>query len=239
VNAINQFRFPGGDSRTTLIGATGTGKTTCAVWLWSHMRLDVRPWIVIDFKQDRIFDEIGIPPLEEISLASVPKNPGAYIVSPTPGGEEQLENWLWKVWERENVGLLVDEAALMPDGAAWQAILQQGRSKRIPVIACTQRPVFAKRALFSEASFFGIYRLQDRRDARIIEGFVPADLSKPLPEHQWRWYDVAKNKLLRMGPVPPPELVAERMRETLPTRVTLFGNFTKRPGRGPLSRIAG
>lgn len=228
---MNAFRFPGGDSRTTLIGATGTGKSTCAVWLWSHMRLDKRPWIAVDFKQDQIFDEIGIPPLEPTSLTNVPKKPGGYIVSPTPGSEEELENWLWKVWERENVGLVIDEASLMPDGPAWQAILQQGRSKKIPVIACTQRPVFAKRALFSEASFFGIYRLQDRRDARIIEGFVPADLSRPLPEHQWRWYDVAKNKLLRMGPVPHPERAAEMMRHALPSRVSLFHNFTRNPGR--------
>lgn len=228
---MNGFRFPGADTRTTLIGATGTGKSTCAVWLWSHMRLDKRPWIVVDFKQDEIFDLIGIPPLEPCSLSSVPKKAGGYIVSPTPGSEEHLDHWLWKVWERGDTGLVIDEASLMPDTSAWQAILQQGRSKRIPVIACTQRPVFAKRALFSEASFFGIYRLQDRRDARVIEGFVPADLSRPLPEHQWRWYDVRRNKLLRMGPVPPPEVCAEQMRETLPSRVTLFGNFTRRPGR--------
>jgi hypothetical protein len=236
---MSGFRFPGGDSRTTLIGATGTGKSTCAVWLWSHMRLDKRPWIVVDFKQEGIFDLVGIPPIEPIGLSSVPKNPGAYLTSPAPGREDELEEWLWKVWERENIGLVVDEASLMPDGPAWQAILQQGRSKRIPVIACTQRPVYAKRALFSEASFFCVYRLQDRRDARVIEGFVPVDLDTQLAEHHWRWYDVAKNQLLLMGPVPRPELVAAQMREAIPSRVKLFGDFTRKPGRLPLSRRAG
>jgi hypothetical protein len=234
---MNGFRFPGPDSRTTLIGATGTGKSTCAVWLWSHCNLN-RPWIVIDFKQDEIFDEIGMPPLEPISLDAVPKKPGGYILAPAPGSEEGLEEWLWQIWERGGLGLVIDEAALMPDKPAWQAILQQGRSKRIQVLACTQRPVFAKRALFSEASFFCVYRMQDRRDARVIEGFVPADLGRPLPQHHWYWYDVARNALLHMGPTPAPAAAAERMREALPTRVYPFQGFLRRPGRPTLKRSA-
>lgn len=227
------FRFPGGDARTCCIGATGTGKTTCGAWLLAHQRFDKRPWVIVDFKREQLFDQIGIPPIRQITLAQVPRRPGLYLVSPRPDQEDELEAWLWRVWERENVGLFVDEATLMPDRDAFRAILQQGRSKRIPLIACTQRPVDVKRGLFSEASFFCIYRLQDRRDYRVIEGFVPADLSMPLPDYHWRWYDVARNQLLHMAPVPHPSAIAQEARERIPHQLTWhpFGWTSQPTGR--------
>lgn len=211
------FRFPGGDSRTTVIGATGSGKTTCGLWLLAHQRFDKRPWLILDFKREPVFDVVGMPPIEEWSLTSKPpRQKGLYLASPLPTETEAVEAFLWKLFERGNCGLYVDEAALMPAGGAWQAILQQGRSKRIPVIACTQRPVSVERPVFSEASFYCVYRVADKRDYRTIEGFVPADLSAPLQPFHWRWYDVARNRLLTMGAVPPPQAVAGELREAIP-----------------------
>jgi DNA helicase HerA-like ATPase len=219
---MNGFRLPGGDSRTTLIGATGTGKTTAGVWLLAQQRFDRRPWIILDFKEDPIFDLVGIPPIQPIELGDkMPKRQGLYLVSPRPGTEDLVEAFLWRLFDRTNIGLFVDEASLMPDRNAFRAILQQGRSRRIPVIACTQRPVEVKRGLFSEASFFGVFRLQDRRDYRVIEGFVPADLAQPLPgPHHWRWYDVAANRLLTLSPVPPPSQIAAELRSRVPAKET-------------------
>lgn len=235
---MNGFRFPGGDARTCCIGATGTGKTTCATWLLSHQRFDRRPWVIVDFKREQLFDVIGIPPIRQIELNTVPRRPGLYLVSPRPDQDDALEAWLWRVWQRENIGLFIDEASLMPDKDAFRAILQQGRSKRIPMIACTQRPVDVKRGLFSEASFFCIYRMQDRRDYRVIEGFVPADLSLPLPPYHWRWYDVARNRLLHMAPVPSPATIAETARERIPPQRTWhpFGWTSQPTGRPKLER---
>lgn len=217
------FTLPGGDSRTTVIGASGSGKTTCGTWLLSQMRFDIRPWIAVDFKREDIFDMVGFPPIKQLSVADKPpKAKGLYLISPRPDQDEDLEEFLWRIWHRENIGLYIDEAALMPDRDAWRAILQQGRSKRIPVIACTQRPVDVKRALFSEASYFACYRLQDRRDARVIEGFMPADLSSPLPPYHWQYYDVQRNTLLHMSPVPPKPAVADALRAKLPFEVRPF-----------------
>lgn len=226
------FRFPGGDSRTTVIGATGTGKTTCGAWILAHQRFDMRPWIVVDFKREALFDQIGFPPIREISIRDRPPNrPGLYLVSPRPDQDDALEDLLWKVWAHENIGLFIDEASLMPDRDAFRACLQQGRSKRIPIIACTQRPVDVKRGLFSEASYFAVYRLQDRRDAKIIEGFVPADLTIAQPAHHWRWYDVARHELLRMAPVPHPDLIADMVRSRTPTYTAPFAWASSAPGR--------
>lgn len=219
-----KFRLPGGDDRTTVIGATGSGKTTCGVWLFAQQRFDVRPWIIIDFKREQIFDTIGFPPIQPLHW-SLPRKTakGIYLIQPVPGDDEKVEAFLWQIWQRGNIGLFVDEASLMPSGSdAFRAVLQQGRSKRIPVIACTQRPVSVARPLFSEASFFCVYRMNDKRDYKTIEGFVPANLDRPLPRHWWRWYDVAEDVLLKMKPVPPPHTVADIARNNVPSYVNPF-----------------
>jgi hypothetical protein len=183
----------------------------------SRQRLDRRPWIAIDPKREVIFDQVGFPPIKTLGLGDrLPRKAGLYLVSPRPDQDDQLEDFLWRVWEHENIGLYIDEAALMPEGSAFPAILQQGRSKRIPVIACSQRPVSVARGLFSEANFFAVYRLVDRRDYKVIEGFVPGDLSRPLPWHHWRWYDREQHRLLRMKPVPPPARVAADLNARIP-----------------------
>lgn len=224
VSPGGRFRLPGGDDRTTVIGATGSGKSTCGIWLLAHQRFDVRPWLIIDFKREIIFDQIGFPPIQALHWKLPHKKArGVYLVQPIPGQEEQVEAFLWAIWRRGNIGVFVDEASLMPPASdAFRAILQQGRSKRIPVIACTQRPVNVARPLFSEASFFCCYRMADKRDYKTVEGFVPADLEQPLPRHWWRWYDVAENVLLTMKPVPPPEQVAELARTNMPAYVHPF-----------------
>jgi hypothetical protein len=185
----------------------------------SHQRFDRRPWIAIDFKREAFFDRVGFPPIQAIDLdARIPRKPGLYLVSPRPGEDELLEDFLWRCWEHENIGIYVDEAALMPGGDAFPAILQQGRSKRIPVIACSQRPVNVARGLFSEASFFCVYFLLDKRDYQTIQGFTPADMAMPIPAYHWRWYDVHRQVLLEMAPVPHPEAIATRLNEAIPYR---------------------
>lgn len=236
---MTPFRFPGGDARTCIMGATGSGKTTCGVWMLANQNLEKRPWIIIDFKREQIFDLIGIPPIRETDLRELPpRKAGLYLVSPRPGQEELLEAYLWRIWERENIGLFIDEASLMPDATAFRAILQQGRSKRLPVIGCTQRPVNVQRALFSEATFFCIYRMNDKRDYQTVQGFIPSDLSQPLPDHYWRWYDVPKNILLRMKPVPAPAIVSDMLAAKLPaTTPTSWHPFTwtsRTSGRDPI-----
>lgn len=219
----SQFRFPGGDDRTTILGATGSGKSTCGLWMLAHQRLDKRPWVIFDFKRETFFDRIGFPPITAIGLdARPPKRPGLYLVSPRPGEDDAVEAFLWRLWERENVGLYVDEAPLMPGGDAFAAVLQQGRSKRMPVIACTQRPVGVARGLFSEANFVCVYDILDERDFKIIQGVVPAEMGRPLLWHHWRWFDRARRLVLNMKPVPPPETVAVTLAERAPYRASAW-----------------
>lgn len=211
------FRFGGGDSRTTVIGATGSGKSVCGAWMLAHQRFDKRPWIVFDYKREELFDQAGFPPIRPLDLGKLPNEPGLYLVTPIARRDDDaVEDFLWRVWERGNIGLYIDETYLMPDRSAFPAIYQQGRSLRIPVIACTQRPVAVPRPIFSEAGFFAVFHMADKRDYAVVEGFVPGDLSAPMPPFHWWWYDVQRRVLLHMGPVPTPKYVAALLASRLP-----------------------
>lgn len=228
------FRFPGGDQRTTILGATGSGKSTCGLWMLAHQRLTLRPWVIFDFKREGFFDRVGFPPITAIALdAKPPRKPGLYLVAPRPGDDDAVEAFLWRIWEAENIGLYVDEAPLMPEyGNAFPACIQQGRSKQIPIIACTQRPVGVPRGLFSEASFVCVYDITDARDFKTIQGFVPAELTaQSLPRFHWKWWSRDQRLILNMGPVPPPDTIAAQLADRAPYTPNAWHPFawTARP----------
>lgn len=218
------FTLPGGADRTVVMGATGTGKTTFGAWLLSRQRFDLRPWVIVDYKGEILFDKIGDPPLRYLKMGRLPKKKGLYVLQPRPDEEEAMEDWLWEVWRRENIGIFCDEVSLLPHKSAFQAILRQGRSKLIPVIACTQRPVDVERELFTESQYMSIFRLQDERDYKVVKGFTGrAPIEVPITNGQgqvskrWSyWYDVAQHKLFTLRPVPPPDNIAAALRNTAP-----------------------
>lgn len=212
------FNIPNASERTTIIGATGTGKTVLGGQLLSLQRLDKRPWICIDFKDEELWDIVGKPTMQELRLQDkLPKRPGLYRLSVNPGQEDELEEWFWKVWRKGNIGLFVDEVSLVPQRNAFKAILRQGRSKFIPVIACTQRPVDCDREVFSESQYICVFRVDDERDYKIIKGFTRgAAIERPRPKfHSW-WYDKAQAKLYPLNPAGKPDSVAKSLRERAP-----------------------
>lgn len=218
------FRLPGGTDRTVVIGMTGTGKTVFGAFVLSKQRFNERPWIWIDFKDEELIDKIGTPPVQEITLSTIPKKPGLYRLRVSPRDNDALEDWLWRVWQKGNLGIFCDEVSLIPKQEAFKAVLRQGRSLRIPVIACTQRPVDCDREVFSEANFVSVFRVKDRRDYKIIQEFTGnAAIERPLKEHWSYWYDAKQNSLLTLKPCPPPDMVAKSLRETIPYSFNFFG----------------
>jgi hypothetical protein len=203
----SDIRFPNNTQRTSIIGRTGTGKTVIAVYHLSNYDFDKYPWVVYDFKRDSLLAEIGdIPGAEHIGTDYVPNKPGIYFVHPMPDDKELVEQQMWGIWQRENMGVYVDEGYMVcPPGAApnraFRALLTQGRSKRIPMIILSQRPVWLDRFVFSESDFYQVLALNHKGDRKTMMEYVPANLDEPLPPYHSYYHDVSKGKTVVMKPV--------------------------------------
>lgn len=208
------MNLPNDSQRHSIIGATGSGKTVAAVWHLSLRNIDSKPWMVYNFKDDSTID--GIPHARHIGVEEIPIKPGVYIVHPKPHETEEVENQMWEIWARQNIGVYIDEGYMVGNNnRAFRALLTQGRSRQIPMIVLSQRPVWMDRFVFSESEFFQVFRLQNKKDVKNVEEFVPADLSKRLPPFHSYYYDVGENKVSVLKPVP----VIEKIHESFDHRL--------------------
>jgi hypothetical protein len=200
------MRLPDSTQRLAIVGATGSGKTQAAIWHLSMRDYTSMPWVIYNWKGDKSIDEI--PGAIFIGLDEMPKRPGIYVVHPLPNDNEEVEQHMWEVWSRENIGVYVDEGYMVGNNnPAFRALLTQGRSKRIPVITLSQRPVWMDRFVFSESEFFQVFRLQHRKDRRSVEEFVPANLDRRLNDYWSYYYDVGRDEVKILRPVPDMEQI--------------------------------
>lgn len=214
-----EFRLPGAEDRTVVIGPTGSGKTILGGWVLSKQNFDKRPWVALDFKEEELWDKVGDPPMRPLKLGSMPGKRGLYRMKVNPGQDEELTAWFWKVWMHGNIGIFADELSLIGRNDAFKAILRQGRSKRIPVIGCTQRPVDCDREIFSESQYRVLFGIEDQfRDYPVIKGLFGSerDIRKPLLPHHSYWYDARQKACIELKPVPPPAIVAGDLKKAVP-----------------------
>ena len=212
------FQLPSANSRVSICGMTGSGKSQFALWLFSFSEFRKRPYVIVDFKRDATIGQI--PHLREISLHQIPTHPGLYVLRPTPGEDAAMSEWLKKVWQRGNIGLLFDEAYMINKFDRWfNAILTQGRSLNIPCMILTQRPTYCSRFIFSEANFFAVFRLNDKRDFETVRNYIPAspvfDFATPLQEYCARWYDAGQREAFVIDPVPDEADLLQKYRDLL------------------------
>lgn len=216
------MRLPNNKQRILIIGKTGTGKTCGAVWHLSHKDFNKMPWIVLNHKGDDLIDSIEGAKHVDLNYRLKPKDKGLFIYHPIPQvDDEAVTNLLWSIHSRGNVGVYIDEGYMIPNrDPAIQALLTQGRSKNIPMIILSQRPTWISRFCISEADFFMVFYLADKRDRQTINGFIPVDLeslmSSPvntqpqLKKFHSLYYDVGKNEALIIAPVPTDDIILSR-----------------------------
>lgn len=210
------MRLPNDTQRISIIGKTGSGKTFAAVWHLSQRSFDKMPWIIFDFKMDALLNKLGAT---EISIKdSPPKKAGLYIVHPLPDETEEVEEFLWKIWRKEKTGVYIDEGYMVSNSSAFRALLTQGRSKKIPMIILSQRPVWLSRFVFSEADFFQVFWLNDARDRKTVQAFLPVDISKRLEDFNSFYYDVNRDQVNILLPVPKENKLLDVFEERLTTK---------------------
>ena len=194
------MNFPDDSQRISIVGATGSGKTQAALWHLSQRSYDEMPWIIYNTKSDASID--AIPYAREIEIDQIPVEPGVFIVKPLPSQREETEAHQLAIWERGNMGVYIDEGyAMGSNNDAFRALLTQGRSRRIPMIVLSQRPVWLDRFVFSESEYFQVFRLQHAKDRAAMEEIVPGSLERLPPYYSW-YYDAIGNRLVSMRPVP-------------------------------------
>ena len=207
-----EIRLPGPTDRTAIVGRTGSGKTVAAIWHLSHADIDERPHIILDYKND---DHINaIQRAQPIGYDDLPDAPGVYILKVLPGDEERVNEWFKSVWERENIGILIDEGYMIDPRSQWfNACLTQGRSKRISMIILSQRPVWLSRFVFSEAEFFQVFDLTHIKDMDKVREYIRDDerlqLDQPLENYHSFYYDVGHKRLDTFAPVPDETVLLE------------------------------
>lgn len=216
--ADKSVRLPGPTHKLAIVGRTGSGKTVAAVWHLSNADFDVRPWVILDYKNDELINRIERA--EIIEYDELPSEPGIYILKVRPGEEDKVSDWFKRVWERENLGVLVDEGYMVDARDEWfNACLTQGRSKQISMIILSQRPVWLSRFVFSETDFFQVFDLTHSDDFKKVRQYVRDDerqqLDKPLSNFHSFYYDVGRRRLETFGPVPEENRILETIDERL------------------------
>lgn len=210
------FRLPGPEDRLTVVGRTGSGKTHLAAWVLSLADWNRRPWVIVDYKRDKLLREL---PADELALKDrIPRHAGLYIVRPPPETDDEVEALLWRVWNRGRCGLYIDEGHMCPDRGGLKAIQSQGRSKEIQTIVLTQRPKWVSRFVFSEAEAISAFHLNDRRDRATVREISPIDLDQRLEPYHSYYYRVGDNQLFKMNPVPPRDHILNTFSDRNPAR---------------------
>lgn len=204
--------LPTYSDRTAIIGATGTGKTVAGIYHLSMMDLRARPWVIFDLKEEEHINAIERAKHIDLDYKLKDKDRGVFIVHPRTKDEEAVNEFLEQIYQRRNTGVFMDEPDLANHSDAFVDILRKGRTRRIPVITLSQRPVDVSRYVFSEATYIRVYYLNDDRDWDTVSAFTPFDGEMEFPKYHSLYYQVGdKSQVWQLQPAPPVEESLEKI----------------------------
>ncbi len=224
-------RLPNNKERILIVGATGSGKSVAAAWHLSQKNFDT-PWVIFNHKGDEFLRSIPYAAhVRDLSFTppkKIKNNERLFIYEPVPEvDDDAVTELLWKFHARENIGIYIDEGYMInPRDPALVALYTQGRSKHIPMITLSQRPVGMCSYGRSESEFYQVFRLNDKEDRKSVNRFIPncpmEDLMTaapnapiPLPKFHSIYYDVSANKLEICPPVPDKQIILDMFEQKL------------------------
>lgn len=172
----------------SIVGETGTGKSTLEAWLQQF-----REHVVICRSKP---DDVRYPGTKLIRRAEGLDDIRYKRVVLDPKYEHQArEFWLAfdKVWHQGGWCVVLDELYYLDNlGLKWpiNRLLTQGRSKGVSVVSGMQRPVAVTRFALGESRHIISFGLEGRDAAELghATNRTVADVAKSLDEHQFVWY---------------------------------------------------
>lgn len=194
-----------------IIGRTGSGKTTGALWLLS--RAPGR-WLVINSKGDALLDTLGPQvAFDARAILAMPDDVRVMVATPRTFEPDELDRVLLELCEsRARISVLIDELLYFHNasgraGPGLMGLLTRGRSRAQSFIGCTQRPAAISQFCYSECDYFAIYRLTLPQDwQKLIALTAKPAVRKRREPYFWGWYDVRADRLAEYGPVPAQDL---------------------------------
>ncbi len=193
--------------RALVLGRTGSGKTTGALWLVSR---SPGPWVLLNIKYDEAMSKCGPDcPMDVGAILKAQRDSRVVVVHPEAFDQQTLDDFIFDLAEsKAATGLCIDELLYVSkgNGQAGQGVLAwltRGRSRKQSFIGCTQRPANVSNYLYSEADYYMLYNLKLEKDwAKIREYTGRADLRQERAAHRFGWYDVAEDEKTEFGAVP-------------------------------------
>ena len=213
-----KWNLPDDTQRIVIVGTTGSGKTHAAMWHLGMRNYDEKPWVVYDWKRDDLINSID--GTFELGVNSPPPNhSGLYIVHPVYGRDDDaVTKQMTAIWEAEDIGVFVDECYMVQkSNDGFRNLLTQGRSKHIPMIICTQRPVWVDKFVFTESEFKQMFRLQSADDQKKMGEYIPVEaidsVNRMYPlrgkemKYWSHYYDAPDDDIRPMQPVPDADVI--------------------------------
>lgn len=197
--------------RATMVGRSGSGKSTVARWLLTR---SPGVWIIHNPKHTSAYDslpnKVVMHKMDGRKLAQYMREFTYIIWNPTTAESdpEYADDFLgWLQANYMNVGFAADELYMLhTNGRAGPGLtgwLTRGRELKQSFLGLTQRPAWISKFLLSESNYIGEMSLNQQQDRKVIFDIVGhPDTLKKLDARQWFWYETEKDKLTLYGAVP-------------------------------------